>query len=97
MERICRTCLFFDQRAFQHRYTDTASGLGMGLCRRNPPVPDLARLATTASFLPRGQMIAFSLYPETCLDDWCGEWRAGAPSPAEAERWEVRETHLVAG
>lgn len=77
MERICQTCTYFDRAGFEDRYGPMAKGLNMGFCRRSPPLPDLARMVTTAAYLPRQQMIAFSVYPETCIDDWCGEWHRG--------------------
>jgi hypothetical protein len=85
MEQTCRTCAYFDMRAFRQHYPDLSFDTGMGFCRRNPPMPDLARLVTTVSQLPRGQMPTFSVYPETCRDDWCGEWLPSAMRAAEAE------------
>ncbi len=75
MKKICQTCAYFDRDGFEERYGLMAKGMDMGFCRRNPPQPDIARMVTTGACLPRRHMVVFSVYPETCADDWCGEWR----------------------
>lgn len=82
-EKYCRHCHYFDREGFRELYEGSLSQLGLGLCRRNPPMPDLVRMTMNLRLKGSDKVIAFSIFPETASDDWCGEWAPRNPQVRE--------------
>lgn len=73
----CETCRFWADPSPQD---DSSSE-----CRRMPPPPNFAYLATYASYADdeddaceRTGIRNFGVWPRTSVTDWCGEWQAKA-------------------
>jgi len=78
----CETCKWHDVHAFYEMYGERADGMGdMGICRRNPPIPGVWRLARLKEDQAREDEFIFAEWPETSEEDFCGEWKGADETP----------------
>jgi hypothetical protein len=83
-ERRCGTCRWHGIEGFDRYHGENAEGLGdMGFCLRFPPMPEFIRhwhmwqKAEQSHDIP--DEIVFAVWPETSVEDWCGEWQTQEP------------------
>jgi hypothetical protein len=79
--RCCNTCRWHDVDGLYKMYRKNAEGMGnLGFCRRNPPLPGQWRIGDDPD-AGRIDYFMFADWPETCENDFCGEWEKRDSSP----------------